>query len=239
MPLNLTLTICTFDTSMILTPTFAFHFISVKQARRCRFVLPPSDRRSVIDDLRKVPGQLQHRIFLNYFFFKSAIVFRLHFIILCLIAHQDRTCSFLASRKSLFFVTPKINHLGHKKVLFLRAKPSQGPTQWKRNEIMTECPKCGIDISDTYQGAEPDVGIFGSGWYCDACDLFVDRDEADDYHDDDVSIGPTINSSSGGCKYCGTLLSSGYGFAGGGGLGPYMYCPASHCGKTIIKSKDY
>lgn len=40
-----------------------------------------------------------------------------------------------------------------------------------------ECPKCGADISDTYQGAEPDVGIMGAGWFCDACDKFVDDDD--------------------------------------------------------------
>ena len=38
------------------------------------------------------------------------------------------------------------------------------------------CPKCDADISESYQSAEPDVGIMGSGWYCDACDLAVDDD---------------------------------------------------------------
>lgn len=45
-----------------------------------------------------------------------------------------------------------------------------------------ECPKCGEDISDSYQGAEPDVGIMSGGWYCDACDMAV-ASEDDDYID--------------------------------------------------------
>lgn len=47
-----------------------------------------------------------------------------------------------------------------------------------------ECPKCGADISDTYQAAEPDVGIMGSGWFCETCDEFVDDDnDGSDYLD--------------------------------------------------------
>ena len=38
------------------------------------------------------------------------------------------------------------------------------------------CPKCGADISDSYQPAEYDVGIMSSVWYCDECDLTVDDD---------------------------------------------------------------
>jgi len=46
------------------------------------------------------------------------------------------------------------------------------------------CPKCEADISDTYEGADESVGIFGSGWFCDACDLFVEQDDQDyDDHD--------------------------------------------------------
>lgn len=44
---------------------------------------------------------------------------------------------------------------------------------------IVECPKCGEDISDTYQRAEPDVGLFGSGWYCEACDFIVDDNDDD------------------------------------------------------------
>lgn len=46
------------------------------------------------------------------------------------------------------------------------------------------CPKCDRDISDTFQEAEPDVGIATSGWYCDNCDLFVEaEDDESDYFD--------------------------------------------------------
>lgn len=40
-----------------------------------------------------------------------------------------------------------------------------------------ECPKCGADISDTYEPADPSVGIMGVGWWCEACDKFVDDDD--------------------------------------------------------------
>ena len=43
-----------------------------------------------------------------------------------------------------------------------------------------ECPKCGQDISESYEGYDPSVGIMSGGWYCDACDLAVmDEDELD------------------------------------------------------------
>ena len=35
---------------------------------------------------------------------------------------------------------------------------------------VTHCPKCDADISDTYEGADPSVGI-SAGYYCGACDL--------------------------------------------------------------------
>lgn len=46
-----------------------------------------------------------------------------------------------------------------------------------------ECPKCGQDISDTYESADFDVGIMSSGWYCDKCEEgFIDEDTGvDDY----------------------------------------------------------
>jgi hypothetical protein len=45
-----------------------------------------------------------------------------------------------------------------------------------------ECPKCGADISDTYQEDDPDVGIVSAGWYCEACDLTVyDEGNEHDY----------------------------------------------------------
>lgn len=42
-----------------------------------------------------------------------------------------------------------------------------------------ECPKCGGEIGDSYQSADPDVGIMSSGWYCDRCDLCVDEEYDD------------------------------------------------------------
>jgi hypothetical protein len=53
---------------------------------------------------------------------------------------------------------------------------------------MVHCPKCNADVSDSYQGAEPDVGIMSSGYYCDACDLPIDDDH--EPMDDDVQIEP-------------------------------------------------
>lgn len=44
------------------------------------------------------------------------------------------------------------------------------------------CPKCDADISDTYEGYDPSVGIMSGGWYCEACDLPVP--EEDDYQED-------------------------------------------------------
>lgn len=38
------------------------------------------------------------------------------------------------------------------------------------------CPKCDADISDTYEGNDPSVGI-NAGWYCDACDLGIGEHE--------------------------------------------------------------
>lgn len=102
-----------------------------------------------------------------------------------------------------------------------------------------DCPKCGTDVSDSYQSAEPDVGIMGSGWYCDACDFVID-DDGFEPHDDDVQLfgmGYQLAKFNNLCHHCQTPLESGYGLAGGG-LGPYMFCPAEHCGKTFIKSQD-
>lgn len=38
-----------------------------------------------------------------------------------------------------------------------------------------ECPKCGADVSDSYEPADWSVGI-NAGWYCDACDLGIGDD---------------------------------------------------------------
>lgn len=102
-----------------------------------------------------------------------------------------------------------------------------------------ECPKCGQDISDSYQGAEPDVGI-GAGWYCDACDEgFGDEDEPEPY-DDDVPLFGTGGKlhliQSDRCPKClSTNLEMGFGLAGGG-YGPYSFCPT--CGIVVHKSQD-
>lgn len=42
-----------------------------------------------------------------------------------------------------------------------------------------ECPKCGADISDSYESYDPSVGIMASGWYCEACEEPVLDDEDD------------------------------------------------------------
>lgn len=43
------------------------------------------------------------------------------------------------------------------------------------------CQKCGADISDSYQGYDPDVGIMSGGWFCEVCDLPVIDDGEPDY----------------------------------------------------------
>lgn len=48
-----------------------------------------------------------------------------------------------------------------------------------------ECPKCGADISDTYEGYDPSVGIMSGGWYCDACDLNVPDEDGPEPEDFD------------------------------------------------------
>ena len=103
-----------------------------------------------------------------------------------------------------------------------------------------ECPKCKADISDSYQGPEPDVGIMMGGWYCDACDLIVGDEDGPEPHDDDVSLfgtgGKVHLASAERCPKClSTDLEMGYGLAGGG-MGPYSYC--SKCGIVVNKSQD-
>lgn len=102
-----------------------------------------------------------------------------------------------------------------------------------------ECPKCGEDIGDSYQGAEPDVGI-GAGWYCDACDLAVGDEDGYEAHDDDVQIfgmsGTVHLVQADRCPKClSTNLEMGFGLAGGG-YGPYSFCSA--CGIVVNKSQD-
>src|SRR5690349_11116970 len=52
-----------------------------------------------------------------------------------------------------------------------------------------ECPKCGADISDSWQPAEWDVGI-NAGWFCDPCNLSVGDDGSYEPMEGDVAIGP-------------------------------------------------
>lgn len=44
-----------------------------------------------------------------------------------------------------------------------------------------ECPKCGTDVSDSYQGSDPSVGIMCGGWYCSDCDLSIPDEDEPDY----------------------------------------------------------
>lgn len=54
-----------------------------------------------------------------------------------------------------------------------------------------DCPKCGADVSETYEPDDWSCGIIG-GWYCDACDLGIAEHEIGyEQHDDDVAIGPS------------------------------------------------
>lgn len=105
------------------------------------------------------------------------------------------------------------------------------------------CPKCDTDISESYQGAEPDVGIMSGGWFCDACDLAVSDEDGYEPRDDDVQIfgastSPMDVANNGLCQHCQTRLELGYGLAGGD-MGPYMYCPNEHCKRpTFVKSQD-
>lgn len=48
---------------------------------------------------------------------------------------------------------------------------------------MKNCPKCDADITANYQAYEPDVGIMSSGWFCEACDIFVDEEDWPDNDD--------------------------------------------------------
>jgi hypothetical protein len=69
--------------------------------------------------------------------------------------------------------------------------------------MQVNCPKCGADISDTYEPGDWSVGIVG-GWFCDACDLGVgEGDVARDPLPDDVPIEPVDKD-----RPIGTPLSS-------------------------------
>lgn len=67
---------------------------------------------------------------------------------------------------------------------------------------MCECPKCGADISDSYEPDDWSVGIVG-GYYCGTCDLAVGEDDHQPM-EDDVAIGPAPRDPA---KPIGTPLS--------------------------------
>lgn len=46
--------------------------------------------------------------------------------------------------------------------------------------ICKECPKCGVDISDSHQEDDPDTGIVG-GYYCVDCNIAIESDDGNDY----------------------------------------------------------
>ncbi len=44
-----------------------------------------------------------------------------------------------------------------------------------------ECPKCGEDISESYQSWDPDCGI-NAGWFCEKCNEgYADEGDDDDF----------------------------------------------------------
>lgn len=93
-----------------------------------------------------------------------------------------------------------------------------------------DCPKCGQDITDSYEQDDYDSGIVG-GWYCDQCNEGFTKDY--EPPETDVEIGPAGQGVE-KCPKCLSPLEMGYGLAGGG-IGPYMYCP-NH--GVVHKSQD-
>lgn len=45
---------------------------------------------------------------------------------------------------------------------------------------MKTCPKCGADVTDTYEEYDPSVGIENDSWYCDSCELVIEREHTSD-----------------------------------------------------------
>lgn len=52
------------------------------------------------------------------------------------------------------------------------------------------CPKCDADISETYEPADPSVGIMSGGWFCDVCDMPVGDDGEREPLGDEVRPDP-------------------------------------------------
>ena len=50
-----------------------------------------------------------------------------------------------------------------------------------------ECPKCGTDVSDSYEQEDYSCGIT-AGWFCDACDLPIGDDGRYEPMEGDVPI---------------------------------------------------
>lgn len=102
-----------------------------------------------------------------------------------------------------------------------------------------ECPKCGADISDSYEQDDPEVGIIG-GWSCDNCNEGF-TDSGPEPFDDDVHVhidrsdihAPQADRCP---RHPELIPEMGYGLAGGG-IGVYSYCSA--CGAVLSKSQDH
>lgn len=55
--------------------------------------------------------------------------------------------------------------------------------------MTVHCPKCSADIDDTYEGADPSVGMMTGGYYCQDCDVSVaDWEVSHEPLPDDVPI---------------------------------------------------
>lgn len=51
------------------------------------------------------------------------------------------------------------------------------------------CPKCGADVSDSYEPDDPSVGIVG-GWSCECGEGIAEHEVGYDYHESDVGVPP-------------------------------------------------
>jgi hypothetical protein len=46
------------------------------------------------------------------------------------------------------------------------------------------CPKCDADIAESYEPADPSVGIEFSTWHCEECDLVIEDESEDEQVED-------------------------------------------------------